>query len=343
MIKIEILLLANNCVLPFQDLTSEYGLNFIELNKLFATQSLAEHGLGFMVNVYNIDENENLTNGELLYKVIFDTGSTNKTFLHNLDVRALSLYDVNSIVLSHWHYDHMGGLYDILERIEKKISIITHKFAQYERFFRRSKDVKNSDLANKSREDILPLLSAAKIVNQAPIDMEKIKGLHGEVIFSDDSYELYKKNKFKITLSGEIPRTHPEEDFHDYFSLQGDRLKQDKILDDKCLIIENAEYVVLLNGCCHSGLMNTIDYARKLTNNKPISHIIGGFHMASAGPVRIAKTIDYLRDLEKFENKLYLFPIHCTGQNFLDEIKKANLAEIDAFDVSVGTLFTFYF
>jgi 7,8-dihydropterin-6-yl-methyl-4-(beta-D-ribofuranosyl)aminobenzene 5'-phosphate synthase len=343
MIKIEILLLANNCVLPFQNLALEYGLNFIELNKLFATQSLAEHGLGFIVNVYDIDENEDSTNGELLYKMIFDTGSTNKTFIHNLDVRALSLYDVNSIVLSHWHYDHMGGLYDILERIEKKIPIITHKFAQYERFFRRSKDVKPSDLANKTREDILPLLSAAKIVNQAPLDMDKINGLNGEVIFSDDSDELYKNDDFLITVSGEIPRAHPEEDFHDYFSLQGDRLRQDKILDDKCLIIENADHVVLLNGCCHSGLMNTIDYAKELTHDKPISHIIGGFHMASAGPVRVAKTIDYLRNLEKFENKLYLFPIHCTGQKFLDEIKKANIADIEAFDTSVGTLFSFYF
>jgi hypothetical protein len=54
MIRVEIILLTNNIVLPFQRLKQDYQLDFIELNKLFASQSLAEHGLGFLINIYNV-------------------------------------------------------------------------------------------------------------------------------------------------------------------------------------------------------------------------------------------------------------------------------------------------
>jgi 7,8-dihydropterin-6-yl-methyl-4-(beta-D-ribofuranosyl)aminobenzene 5'-phosphate synthase len=343
MIKIEILLLANNHIDPFQKLNALHGLNFIHLNKLFATQSLAEHGLGFMIKIYKFEDEGVESPRELLFKIIFDTGSTNKTFIHNLDIRGLSLYDVNSIVLSHWHYDHTGALYDLLKRIKKKISIICHESAQFERFFRRSQDVDSSDLANKTREEILPLLSSSKIVNQAPIDTEKIEKLNGNLILSDNSYEIYQNNNFKIAVSGEIPRTHLSEDFFNYYSLQNGLLKEDQIMDDKCLFIEDKNRVIILNGCCHSGLMNTIDYVRNLTQTKPISHIIGGFHMANASSERIAETINYLQNLEKVNNKLYLFPIHCTGSRFLEKVRRAEIPEIQAFDASVGTQFTFTF
>lgn len=59
MIQIEIILLTNNIVLPFQKLKQDYQLGFIELNKLFATHSLAEHGLGFLINVYEVQDSDN--------------------------------------------------------------------------------------------------------------------------------------------------------------------------------------------------------------------------------------------------------------------------------------------
>ena len=336
MIKTEISLLTNNYIIPFQNFHKKQQIKCIEFNKLFATQSIAEHGLGFLIIIYEID-----SDGEkVIFKTIFDTGSINLSFIHNLNVRGYQLYDINSIILSHWHYDHTGGLYQILQEIENKVPIICHESAQFERFFRRTDEIEFGDLIGKTRRDILPMVSSSKIVNQEPIDRKKIKDLEGKIVFSKKEYELFNLNTIKIIISGEIPRKYDIEDFNSFYLLQDDKITNDKILDDKCLILEYEDNVVLLTGCCHSGIMNTLDYIQSITD-KPISHIIGGFHMANASDIRIIKTIEYLKSFQKYEKPLFLFPLHCSGQKFLFELIKANSPNLKAFNASVGTVFNF--
>ncbi|MFX1493268.1 MAG: MBL fold metallo-hydrolase [Promethearchaeota archaeon] len=339
MIKIEIILLANNSVFPWQNLQISERLNYIEFNKLFATQSIAEHGLGFLINIWEVMGKEDPPNHQLLKKIIFDTGSTNLSFLHNLDIRGYPLYDVNTIVLSHWHYDHTGGLYKILEKIEDKVDIISHHYANFERIFKRTKEIQNQDLIGQTRKDIIPLLESSKIVNQPPIDLEKIGYLNGNVILSKEQIEIFKKDDLRILVSGEIPRKTKEEDFNNFLFLHNGLISLDKIWDDKCIIIENSEKVIILTGCCHSGIINTLNYVNTLTN-KPISHIIGGFHMINASNNRIKRTFEYFNELQV--EKIELFPIHCSGQNFIDEIKRAKIPGIRAFNISVGTIFNFF-
>ncbi|MGV9172053.1 MAG: MBL fold metallo-hydrolase, partial [Promethearchaeia archaeon] len=273
-------------------------------------------------------------------QIIFDTGGSNQTYLHNLDVRAYNFYNIAAIILSHWHYDHTGGLYKILERIDTETEIISHPYDQYERFFIRSDEVSPDDLAGKTREEILPLLSTSKVVNQEPIDPAQLDALNGKLIHTKEAYSIIENEHFSIRASGEIPRTHSVEDFESYYLLKDEKLVQDQILDDKCLMFEFSENIVVLNGCCHAGLMNTLDYI-KLISNKPITHVIGGFHMASASKERISQTIDYLIDFQEYNDDIYLFPIHCTGSAFLDQLKKEDPPHIKAFDISVGTKFTF--
>ena len=340
MIKTEIILLANNVCLPFQKLNKDNGLDFIELNKLFASKSLAEHGLGFLINIYDLDRLDEQWNPKLLKQIIFDTGGSNQTFLHNLDIRGYNLHDLDHLILSHWHYDHSGAFYSILERLKNGIQVICHADAKFERFFRRSDDITKNDLAGKTREEILPLLSASKIVNQEPIDLERIEQLNAKIFFPITHYELLNTKGLKVILSGEIPRKYSREDFDAFFSLQNGTLQVDKILDDKCLVFENEDHVVVLLGCCHSGLMSTLDYVKSLTD-KPISHIIGGVHMADASEERMRETIEYLRTFQSYDNPLYIFPIHCSGEKIIQEINKIRFPEIKAFNASVGTVFTF--
>lgn len=340
MIRVEINLLTNNIVIPFQNIRENHFLDFIEMNKLFASKSLAEHGLGFLISIYETIDSDTPNNDILLKKIVFDTGGTNFTYLHNLDIRGYPLYDVNYIVLSHWHYDHTGGLYKILERIDNRVPIICHESAKFERFFKRSRNLKNEDLAGKSREDMLPLLSSLKIVNQEPINLELIQSLKGEAHFTKEPFEILNIEGLRVIASGEIPRNHIVEDFNNFFSLQAGVVKPDKILDDKCLILEFNENIVLLNGCCHSGIMNALDYVKKCSS-KPISHIIGGFHMASASDRRIKITLEYLQSLDMFDGSLYLFPIHCSGEKFVNLANTLGNGRIKAFNTSVGTVFNF--
>ncbi len=339
MIKIEIILLANNVVFPWQNLQNSKGLNYIELNKLFATQSIAEHGLGFLINIWEVKGKEDSSNNKLLKKIIFDTGSTNLSFLHNLDVRGYPLYDLDTIILSHWHYDHTGGLYKILERIENQVDIISHYYANFERFFNRTKEIQNQDLIGKTRKDVIPLLQSLKIVNQVPINLEKVDYLNGNIIFSKEKVEIFKQDDLRIIISGEIPRKNKEEDFNNFLFLHNGLISVDKIWDDKCIIIENLDKIIILNGCCHSGIINTVNYVKTLSN-KPISHIIGGFHMVNASNDRIKRTIEYFNELQI--EKIDMFPIHCSGQNFIDAIEKARIPGIRAFNISVGTIFNFF-
>ncbi len=336
MINSEIELLTNNVIMPFQDIP----LDFVELNKLFATRSLAEHGLGFLINIYEISDRANEWGGKLLKSIIFDIGSVNNTFMHNMDIRAHDPNDIDEILLSHWHYDHSGGLYPLIERINKDISVVCHEDARQERFFKRSKDVKNSDLEGKKREEILHLLSSSKIVNQEPIDLNRVESMRARVIFSKGAYEVFNEDGLKITLSGEIPRTHEEEDFSDFYFLQGDRIQKDAILDDKCLIFEYSEHVIVLLGCCHSGIMNTLDHVKTMSK-KRITCLIGGFHMAGASEQRINKTLEYLKTFQDNDEDLYLFPIHCTGERFLSLLQNEKNQKWKAFNASVGTVFTF--
>jgi 7,8-dihydropterin-6-yl-methyl-4-(beta-D-ribofuranosyl)aminobenzene 5'-phosphate synthase len=340
MLQTEIIILSNNICLPFQNLRKEYGLDFIDLNKLYSTKLIAEHGLGFLINVYDLDQLDENWNPNLINRLIFDTGGQNLTFLHNLDIFGYSLTQIDNIILSHWHYDHTGGLYKILERLKDNTQIITHNDARFERFFKRSEEIEKKDMMGKTRDDIASLLSSSKIENQDPINLEKIEKLNGRVFYSKANYELLNNKGLKITVSGEITRKYPAEDFDNFFSLQNGTLEVDKILDDKCLIFEFEENIILLNGCCHSGIMNTLDYVKKISD-KPISHIIGGFHMANASNERMIETIEYLRKFQNYQKTLYIFPIHCSGHRFVDELNKIKFPDIKAFDVSVGTILIF--
>lgn len=339
--KLEIILLTNNVVLPYQNLKEIYGLKFVELNKLYATQSIAEHGLGFLINIYDMDDLDEKWGPKLIKKIVFDTGSTNLTYIYNLDLRGYPLYDTDFIVLSHWHYDHTGGLEAVLKRIDNPIPVICHNDSKLERYFRRSDDVKVSDLVGKSRDEIVPLLKSAKIVYQEPADLDRISELNGKIFYAKNPYELLNIEGLKITVTGEIPRVYEEEDFDNFLSMQDGILKVDKILDDKCLIIEDDKNVIVVTGCAHSGIMNTLDHVKKLTKDKLVTHIIGGFHMAGKGvkTERIRATIRYLKTFQENFKPLYLFPIHCSGEGFIHELNTSRMMNTKAFGCSVGTVF----
>ena len=82
-----------------------------------------------------------------------------------------------------------------------------------------------------------------------------------------------------------------------------------RLLDDQALFFDTADGLVVLCGCGHSGVVNTLDYIQELTGGRPVGAILGGFHLGTASPERLANTVGCLRRL----NVQQLVPGHCTG------------------------------
>ena len=110
-------------------------------------------------------------------------------------------------------------------------------------------------------------------------------------------------------MTGEIPRQHALEDTGGRFFLDSACTQPDLLTDDQALFFDTAPGLVVLLGCAHSGVVNTLDHVQRLTNGKPVSALIGGLHLGSASEERIHKTIERLREAQLE----MLAPAHCTG------------------------------
>jgi 7,8-dihydropterin-6-yl-methyl-4-(beta-D-ribofuranosyl)aminobenzene 5'-phosphate synthase len=111
-----------------------------------------------------------------------------------------------------------------------------------------------------------------------------------------------------ILVTGAIPRITAYEDTGGPFYLDKHRRQADLLADDQALLLETAKGLAVVLGCAHSGLINTLDYARHITG-LPVYAVIGGMHLGGASENRIKKTMEAL---QKY-NPEFVAPCHCTG------------------------------
>lgn len=230
---------------------------------------LAEHGLSFLIE----------TGGE---NVLFDTGQ-GFVLTHNLNRLGRRLDDVETVVLSHGHYDHTGGLHTAVSLMNKP-TVYAHPAAAHPKFRR------NADGSSRSigipDPDLKALTESNWIQTDAPIDLPG--GLH---------------------LTGPVPRIASFEDVGGPFYRDEACTHPDPIEDDQAAFIQTAHGTVVILGCAHAGLINTLQYIQNLTDNRPIHTVIGGMHLHSASEERITKTIEALRIVDIRS----IFACHCTG------------------------------
>ncbi len=110
-------------------------------------------------------------------------------------------------------------------------------------------------------------------------------------------------------MTGEIPRQNAFENTGGRFFLDAACTRPDPLLDDQALFFDTKQGLVVLLGCGHAGVVNTLDYVRHLTGGRPIQAMLGGLHLLSANPDRMEKTIAAFRRLDI----QWLAPAHCTG------------------------------
>lgn len=251
----------------------------------------AEHGFSALIKTQR---------GNSQGTVLFDTGVSQKGILWNIDALEIQLADIQAIVLSHGHADHAMGMSGIINRLgSRNIPLVLHPDAYLD------------------RKLVLP--NGIELSLPAPIKQdfyrEKIELIEsiGPSMLIDDM----------LLISGEVSRTtNFEKGFPIHYAHHHDGWKPDPlIMDDQCAIINvKGKGLVIITGCGHSGIINTIRNAQQLTGIDKVYAVIGGFHLSGAAfePI-IPQTIE---ELKKF-NPQYIMPGHCTGWRATHQIAHA--------------------
>ena len=243
---------------------------------------LAEHGFAALVTA---------TSGESQRKLLFDFGFSAQGAALNADAMDLDLSDVEALVLSHGHMDHFGGLQAMVERVGRQgLELVLHPEA-----FRRSRFLQHPE----GNRTYLPSLTQEYLdaagVTASPSREPRLL-LDGQMLFL-----------------GEIPRLTAYETGspalqHD----QDGQARQDVLEDDSALVAHLKDNgLVILSGCAHSGIVNTVNHARNTTGVDQVHVVMGGFHLTGAPHETVIEpTATALKAL----NPAYVIPTHCTGR-----------------------------
>ncbi|NOQ24185.1 MAG: MBL fold metallo-hydrolase [Bacteroidales bacterium] len=217
----------------------------------------AEHGLSYLI--------------EHDTQILFDSGHSDM-FLQNAKILNVDINQIDTVVLSHGHWDHGNGLKYIKDK-----KLICHPGIFQKRY------QKNGD------ENIGLDLSFDELKKRF------------EIITSTESYKVSEN----IIFLGEIPRLNSFESKTTTFVLENN--EDDFIIDDSGLVIQLNNEIVIVSGCAHSGICNMIEHAKKITGISKIRAVIGGFHL-KYNNYQTQATIEYLKtqDIEE------LYPSHCT-------------------------------
>jgi 7,8-dihydropterin-6-yl-methyl-4-(beta-D-ribofuranosyl)aminobenzene 5'-phosphate synthase len=276
---------------------------------------MAEHGLSYLVSVYA---------GGSKHTLLMDAGISGSCLNHNATLLANSLgvkfgvirhsiEDVQCIVLSHGHFDHFGGLEHFLQQTGGKIPLIVHSGAFVERRLKLGPDLHME----------MPALSEARLTSG------------GAVLDKRDAASTIAEGL--ILLTGSVPRITAFETGAPSLEAKRDgQWRQDSFEDDQAIAFRLKDLgLVILGGCSHAGIINTIEHIRKVSGEEKVHAVIGGFHLSGAGEALIETTVEAMRGI----NPHLLVPTHCTGWKAINAFAAALP---DRFVLnSVGTTYLF--
>jgi 7,8-dihydropterin-6-yl-methyl-4-(beta-D-ribofuranosyl)aminobenzene 5'-phosphate synthase len=229
-----------------------------------------EHGLSFLIETGK-------------GTVLFDTGQ-GKALGENMDTLGIRPDQIDAVALSHGHYDHTGGL-DAVLRPNRVTKLYLHP-AALDRKYAGNPDGTSRDVG--MPEEVRRMVHERAHLIDVTSPVQPVPGVY---------------------LTGPVPRTSGFEDTGGAFFTDPECRIPDELEDDQAVYLDTTDGIVVVLGCAHAGVVNTVSYIQKLTGSRPIHAVLGGMHLLNASADRMDRTVAALRGLDLE----LLIPCHCTG------------------------------
>ncbi len=239
---------------------------------------------------------------------LLDSSATPEALAANAAGLGIDLSAVDGVVISHGHLDHVGGIGAVL-KARPGLRVYAHPAVFVERF---------SDRPNQPARQIG--------WRSGPEDLADRGGVFCPVQAPQTLAE-------GIVISGPIPGQQPD---IDKFIVRTERgRRRDEFADEVFLMLRGGSGWVVLTGCCHRGLPNTLRAAGHLAGAEPIAAVMGGFHLGPAGPADLAAAADAIEQV----NPVAIYPCHCTGRTGREFLAKRFPARVE--QIHGGTRLSF--
>lgn len=230
-------------------------------------------------------------------RLLFDTGQ-GPVLCENAAALGIDLRAADLLVLSHGHFDHTGGVPAVVE-LAPGVCVHLHQAATGARYSIRQGKARSIGMPDEARAALEALPPQRVAWTTDPVELQEGVG-----------------------LTGAIPRHTDFEDPGGPFFIDAAGTRADPIPDDQALWLRTERGLVVLVGCSHAGLINTLRHARRLSGEPRLHAVIGGFHLVAASDLRLQRTVEALKQLELD----LIVPCHCTG-DAATEVLKQSLGE----------------
>lgn len=280
--------------------------NIDELRVLVLSTMLADRGIGEWGFAALIEADE--------HRILFDTGARPETVLQNAKEIGVDLSDIEEVVLSHNHWDHTTGLVAL----------------------RRSLSTSNPDAMSRTHVGEGVLWERPRYSRKVDfrVKAKAYEELGGRIVEHAKPAEIHPG----IWVTGPVPRVHPERNWSPTGNVRSPQgLIEDTIPESQSLVIETDEGLVVISGCGHAGIINTLEYARKAIRDAPVHAALGGFHLLAGSNDHLDWTGQKMREL----GVGHFMGAHCTGIEAVFRLREsAGLDRSRAVVGAVGASFT---
>jgi 7,8-dihydropterin-6-yl-methyl-4-(beta-D-ribofuranosyl)aminobenzene 5'-phosphate synthase len=249
-------------------------------------------------------------------RLLIDTGARAETVLENAAELKVDLSSITDLVITHNHSDHTGGLLVLRRELAKKNPKALSRVHVPKGIF-----YPRPGPNGREGNGLLPLKAQYDATGGVFVEHAGPAALMPGV-----------------TLLGPVPRAFPERNWSVSGRVQTpDGLVEDTVPEDTSIVVETAEGLVLISGCGHAGVINSMEHARKAVKAAPIVAAIGGFHLFAASDETLAWTAGKLKEF----GVRHLLGAHCTGIEALYRLRQlAGLNRQTAVVGAVGASYT---